>query len=523
MSERGIGIPITRRRVLGGGLGMAAMVALSQLTPHPAQAAPRLRDYPFTLGVASGDPWPDGFVLWTRLATRPLADDGLGGMPDKDVPVRWEVAEDESMRRVVKRGSVLATPELAHSVHVEVKGLRPGREYWYRFSAGGDESPIGRTRTAPDPSAAVPFTLGFVSCQQWLDGFYTAYRHMAGQDLDVIVHLGDYIYEGPYGPTGGARNTPLSEAHNAQLFTLAQYRLRYSLVNSDPDLQAAHAIAPWIVTCDDHEIINDWADESTAGMSPENLLRLRANGFRAYYENLPLRASSIPEGPDIQLYRSFRYGRLASFFVLDGRQYRSAQDFSRRFDEDRSMLGMEQERWLVDGLGRSGATWNMLANQVEMYQQNRFAADGGLEQFHPDIWDGYEAARRRLFQGIQEQRVANPVVITGDAHWSAAADLKADFNDQGSPTIGVEFLGTSISSGGNGVDLNEAGRLQLAANPHVKFVNNLRGWVTCRVAENTWETDYNVVSGITDRNGVASVRRSFVVEAGRPGLQDADA
>ncbi|MFI0480756.1 alkaline phosphatase D family protein [Actinomadura sp. 9N215] len=499
------------------------MVALSRLTPDPAQASPRLAGYPFTFGVASGDPWPDGVVLWTRLATTPLADDGLGGMPGKDVPVRWEVAEDDAMRRVVKRGSVLAAPELAHSVHVEVKGLRPGREYWYRFSAGGEESPIGRTRTAPDPSAAVPFTLAFASCQQWVDGFYTVYRHMAAQDLDVIFHLGDYIYEGAYGPTGGARNTPLSAAHNARLFTLAQYRLRYSLTNSDPDLQAAHRIAPWIVTPDDHEIINDWADESVPGISPENVLRMRAAGFRAYYENLPLRPSSMPQGPDMQIFRRFRYGRLASFFVLDGRQYRSAQDFARRFDADRSMLGSGQERWLLDGLGRSRTTWNMLANQVEMYQQNRFTADGGIEQFHPDIWDGYEAARRRLFGGIQRRRVANPVVITGDAHWSAAADLKADFNDQGSPTIGVEFMGTSITSGGNGVDMTEGSRLQLRANPHLKFVNNLRGYVACRVAAKTWETDYNVISKITDQSGVVSVRRRFAVEAGRPGLQDAGA
>ncbi|MEV5889331.1 alkaline phosphatase D family protein [Nonomuraea fuscirosea] len=511
----------SRRQLLTYATGAAGLIALGQMPGHATDPTPALPANPFTSGVSSGDPRPDGVVLWTRLATDPLADDGLGGMPRTPVPVRWELAEDDGMRRVVRRGVATARPELAHAVHVEVNGLRPGREYWYRFTVGNETSRTGRTKTAPDPGWNTEISFAYASCQQWETGFYTAYRDLAAQDLDLIGHLGDYIYELAIGATGGARKTSLSPAHNAPTQTLSQYRLRYALVNSDPDLQAARAVAPWFVALDDHDVEDNWgADRSPTGGTPENFLRRRAAAFRACFENQPMRPSALPAGPDMSMYQRLRYGRLATFHVLDERQFRSPADIAARLDPGRTMLGERQAAWLLDGLGRSRSTWNLLANQVQMFQLDRLT-DPGLQQLNPDTWDGYAAERDRLWAGITEREVANPVVITGDAHVNCAAELKADFAKPDSPTVGVEFLATSITSGGNGSDTTPGGAEWLAANPHLKFFNNQRGYVRCHVAQDTMRADYVVVDQITTPDGTASVRKSFVVESGRPALQDA--
>jgi alkaline phosphatase D len=441
-------------------------------------------------------------------------------MPPERVPVQWEVAEDDGFRRVVRRGVATADPDLAHSVHVEVDGLRPGREYWYRFAAAGEISPAGRTKTAPSDGAG-SLSLAVVSCQDWAAGFYTAYRGIAADDLDLVLHLGDYIYEYGIGATGGQRRTPLSAAHNAETLTLDQYRLRYSLVNSDPDLQAALAAAPFAVTLDDHDVQDNWAAETEpTGGTPENLLRRRAAAFRAAYENLPLRHTSLPRGPGMVMHRRLDYGRIAAIQVLDERQFRSPLDIGAREDAARTMLGSEQERWLLDGLGRSRATWNVLANQVMMFQLDRLT-DPGLQQLNPDTWDGYAAARDRLLGGIVQRGVANPIVLTGDAHVNCAADLKADFGDPGSATVGSEFVATSITSGGNGADMTAGGQEWLAANPHLRFFNSQRGYVRCRATPEEWRTDYVVADRVTTPGGALSVRKSFVIEAGQAGMHDA--
>ncbi|WP_201760528.1 MULTISPECIES: alkaline phosphatase D family protein [unclassified Nonomuraea] len=510
----------SRRRMLAYAAGLAGLAAVAQVPGGWTDSSPALPSSPFTLGVASGDPRPDGVVLWTRLAPQPLADDGLGGMPRSPVPVRWEVAEDDGMRKVVRRGVATARPELAHAVHVEVRGLRPGRVYWYRFTVGSDDSPVGRTKTAPDPRRAVPVSFAFASCQAWDIGFYTAYRDLSGQDLDLVAHLGDYIYENGVAATGGARGTPLSPAHGELVQTLSQYRLRHSLVGTDTDLQAARAAAPWLFTLDDHDVEDNWgADRSPTGATPENFLRRRAAAFRAFYENNPMRPSALPVGPDMAMHHRVGYGRLANFFVLDARQFRSPIDIGARLDPSRTMLGEEQERWLLKELADSSSTWNLLANQVMMFQLDRLT-DPGLQQLNPDTWDGYAAARARLWAGIGERRVSNPVVLTGDAHVNCAAELKADFADPDSPSVGVEFVGTSITSGGDGSDSTPGGQEWLAANPHLKFFNNQRGYVRCRADADTLTTDYVVVDKVTTAGGAASVRRSFVVESGRPALQD---
>ncbi len=350
---------IDRRKFLGlGGAGVAALALGAGSLTEEAVAAPRFSGYPFSLGVASGDPEPGGVVLWTRLAPRPLAPDGRGGMPDRAVPVRWEVAHDEKFRAVVRHGVELARPKFAHSVHVEVEGLEPNRVYFYRFKAGGEISAVGRTRTAPSPNASLAgMSFAFASCQQYEHGYFTAYERMAEEDLDLVVHLGDYIYE--YGPNeyvaaGGNVRRHIGE----EITTLADYRRRHALYRGDEDLQAAHAAFPWIVTWDDHELENNYADEiSEKDTEPDQkmevFLERRANAYQAYYEHMPLRRTSIPSGPDMRIYRRLTYGNLAEFNVLDTRQYRSDQpcgdgfpaDCPGRFDPNQTITGAEQERF----------------------------------------------------------------------------------------------------------------------------------------------------------------------------------
>jgi alkaline phosphatase D len=492
-------------------------------------------DYPFQLGVASGDPLPDGVVLWTRLAPLPLADDGAGGMPDRRVAVRWEVADDENFRRVVREGTTFAYPELAHSVHVEVSGLQPARWYYYRFSAGSEVSPVGRTRTAPSPGS-VPdrFRFAFASCQAYPDGYYTAYEHMVREDLDLVVHLGDYIYEYGIPPNGGFRNHDdiLPDYLITEPVTLDRYRLQYGVYKSDPHLRAAHAAFPWVVTSDDHEVENNHAglvpEASSQTPLPEEFLVRRANAYRAYYEHMPLRLSSMPTGPDMPLYRHLTFGALADFHVLDTRQYRDDQAAGdgtdppnpESLDPARTLTGDAQEAWLLDGLAASTATWNVIAQQVFMAQRDSAAGDGLL--FSMDTWDGYAASRDRILGPIAEGGIANPVVLTGDVHANYANNLKSDFADPSSPTIGVEFVGTSIASGQDGADSSETGDRILAENPHIRFFNGQRGYVSCTVTPELWRSDYRVVPYVTQPGAEITTRASFVTEAGNPGLQLVD-
>ena len=330
-----MGVMDRRRFVKLSGASAAALVFGAGPFSEKAASRPKFSGYPFRLGVASGDPLPDGVVLWTRLAPKPLADDGHGGMPDRNVPVRWEVAADEGFRKVVRRGTEVARPELAHSVHVEVEGLAPARWYYYRFKAGDEISPVGRTRTAPAPGAKVSeLSFAFASCQQFEHGYFTAYRRMAEEDLDLVVHLGDYIYE--YGPNeyvapGGNVRQHVGE----EIQSLADYRQRHAQYKGAPNLRRAHAAFPWIVTWDDHDAENNYADEiSENDDPPEVFLRRRANAYQAYYEHMPLRRSSVPRGPDMRLYRRLTYGDLAEFNVLDTRQYRSDQPCGDDFPDD---------------------------------------------------------------------------------------------------------------------------------------------------------------------------------------------
>ena len=486
---------------------------------HSAVRNVRFASDPFTLGVAAGDPSPDGFVLWTRLAPAPLAG---GEMPDEAVEVRWEIADDEGMQRIVQSGTAAAKPELAHSVHVEVSGLRADRWYFYRFHAGEATSRVGRARTVP-VADALPARLRFAvaSCQHYETGHFTAYKHMLADDLDLIVHLGDYIYE-------GAATAGRTRMHvGGELESLVDYRNRYAQYRTDEHLQNAHARFPWLVTWDDHEFDNNCAGDTSEqkDVTTEHFLTRRAAAYQAYYEHMPLRAAQLPDGPHLKLYRSSAFGRLAAFQVLDTRQYRSDQPCgdgkkapcTEVFSQQSTVLGAAQEKWLTDQLRSSGARWNVLAQQIMMARVDR--VPGESVAWSMDQWSGYDAPRTRLLSTIADAKVANPVVLTGDIHSNWVNDLKVDFDNPQAPTVATEFVGTSISSSGDGVDKPKGHSRTLAENPFVKFFNTQRGYIRCDVGPNQWQSDYCVMEKVSEPDSPASLRASFVVEAGRPGAQ----
>jgi len=510
---------ISRRTLLRTG---ALLVAGSGI-PRAYAVSPASGS-PFTLGVASGDPLPDSVILWTRLALQPF--EPGGGIPSKEVPVEWEVAADERFARVVRRGTAIARPERGHSVHVDVRGLEPARWYWYRFRTAGQVSPAARTRTAPTLDAAnTRLRFAFASCQNWPNGYFSAYRRMAEEDLDLVFHLGDYIYEAPIGATT-KRLEAAPEAARPEPKTLEGYRFRHALYRSDPDLQAVHHAFPWIVAWDDHEVADNWAgDLDTKGTPPDEFRRRRTAAFQAYYEHMPVRLEA-PTGPDYRIYRRFTFGRLAEFNVLDTRQYRTDQPCGdgrkprcpETLSPRATLLGREQESWLFDGLDRSQARWNVLAQQIFMSQFDN--VPGPDELFAMDKWDGYVSARRRLFGYLADRRPSNPVVLAGDAHLSLVSDLKLDFDNPKSPTVAVEFSGTAISSGG--VTPEVAARTQAAVSeqPHIRYYEGIkRGYVRCEVDPGQWRTDLRAVETVARPDAPISTDASFVVEAGQGRVQ----
>lgn len=522
--------PVTRRVVLAGSAGALALTAAlpgtaAALSTGPRAAAPGRLSDPFTLGVASGDPFPDGMVLWTRLAPDPLAADGLGGMPARPVEVEWELSDDEGFTRIARRGVTTAVPGSAHSVHVELAGLRPAAEFFYRFRAEGHLSPVGRTRTTPPPEAlGRPLTMCFASCSNYPAGLFTAYRALAADDPDLVLHLGDYQYEG----AGGAN--PFRPVAGPETSTLAGYRQRHAQYKTDPDLQAAHAVAPWLVVWDDHELDNNWADEvpQDPHLQPrEVFLARRAASFQAYYENMPLRASSVPRGIDMQLYRRVGWGRLATFHMMDTRQYRADQacgdgrriGCDERLDTSRSITGAEQEAWLLDRFRRSTARWDVLGQQV-FFAQRDFD-QGPVESYSMDGWDGYVASRDRITRGWVDAGVRNAMVLTGDVHTHWANELTLDYRDPTGPTVGTELVCTSITSGGNGTDSDPAADPTVRENPHIKFRNAQRGYVRTRFTADEVTADFRVVQSVTTPDSPVSTRARFAIPDRAPALDAA--
>lgn len=510
------------RRGVMLGLGATGLLA------GRARSQPIFAGYPFQLGVAAGEPAPDGFVIWTRLAPLPL--EPGHGMPARTVPVAWEVAADAGFRTIVHKGEALARPELAHAVHVEVAGLEPGRPYWYRFNAGGEQSLTGRAKTAPAKGADVQrVRLGVCGCQNYQHGFYTAHRKLAGEDVDFVFCYGDYIYEGrgervwnsPVGPVENPRQV-LGE----DCFSLDDYRRRYAQYKMDADLQASHAAAAWFCVWDDHEVANDWTGEHDRRGTPPELFALRRQAAaQAYYEHMPLRPAALPRGPAIQIYRRADYGRLLSLHLMDTRQFRSPQPCNDRWiacseldRPDAEVMGQAQERWLQEGLS-GPARWKALGQQVMLMDLDR--EPGPDYVVNSDTWAGYRAPRERLLRFIRDRKIDNAIVLTGDEHQHFAGELQVDGRRPEPRPVAVEFVGTSISSNGDGEDLRPQYARIKAANPQLKFVNSQRGYLVCDVTPERWLTEFKVLDRITTRGGTLSTRMKLAVEAGQPKLVEA--
>jgi alkaline phosphatase D len=517
---------IDRRSFLRGTLSAGALL----VTPgaFARSVAAQLPADPFTLGVASGEPTADGLVLWTRLAPDPLAEDGLGGMPQHSFAVDWQLAEDAAFRRVVRTGTEHTDAGSAHSVHVEVDGLEPGRDYWYRFRTGHWPSPIGRTRTTPAATSLAPLFFASSSCAHWEHGYFTVYRHIADAAPDVIFCLGDYYYEG--GPRYDPPLSAIVRTHvGHRCHTLTGYRRRNAQYKTDPDLQAAHAAAPWLVVPDDHEVENNWAgDHAYRPADAHRFLRMRTAAYRAYWEHMPLRRASRPTGSHMQLFRTANWGALATFHLLDTRQFRDAQTCASGTlplcapsnDPARTMLGAAQESWLAAGLTRSTARWDFLAQQVMLTSTTRdFDGQGAMvppDTVNSDCWDGYPAARDRLLNSVRAANLRNFVVLTGDVHKHWAADIPGLID--GLP-MGAELVTSSVSSGGDGEPEPRWVPAAQRRHPNLRYYDGRRGWIAGYLTPERLRADYHVVARVSTPLWPDSIAASFELADGVPGLR----
>ncbi|MEM7143448.1 MAG: alkaline phosphatase D family protein [Actinomycetota bacterium] len=480
----------------------------STLPPGPSFAVD-----PFSLGVASGDPASESVVLWTRLAPAPL--DPGGGMAPEPVTVGWQVGADENMAEIVASGEAVADPAFAHSVHVVLEGLEPARTYWYRFFVGDWETEIARTRTTPAPDAlADRLAIGHVSCQRFSSGYWTALDDLATHDLDAVVHCGDYIYEN--------NGTDVRSLELPEPTEVDGYRAIYAGYKADPSLRAAHAVAPWILTWDDHEVENNYqgdvAQNGSETPDEASFLARRAAAYQAWWEHMPVRLAA-PTGPRWPIHRGVDFGRLLSMSVLDTRQYRTDQvcaerDVGPRCDgsdgPDFTVLGTEQEAWLSGRLRGSDAVYNTMVQQIVM-QQWRFLP--GDAAWNLDQWDGYPAARDRLFDDLRRPDVRNPVVLTGDVHSSWVGSLASDFDDETAEVFGTEFVGTSVSSDGGA--LEPILPAVLAQNPHIEWAQaTKRGWTHHEITPTEWRADYREVDDATVEASPVAVATSWVLPDG---------
>jgi alkaline phosphatase D len=505
---------------------LAASAALAQSLPRSLQAASRA-DNLFALGVASGSPLHDGVVLWTRLI-----DPQGRQFEQKPLAVAWEVADDEGFRRIVQKGSAPALPELGHAVHVELRGLQPDRWYFYRFQCGNSRSVTGRTRTFPLPgSAASKLRLSYASCQRWEHGYYAAWRHMQDEQLDAVCFVGDYIYE-------YTRNKKDIRSHDVgKPLDLPSYRDRYAVYKSDADLQGMHAQCPWLLTWDDHEVINDYAGLQAPGL-PADFPALRAAAYQAYYEHMPLRASVLTQGPagmqagaEMRLYDRVSFGDLADFHILDTRQYRTLQACSvddkgggngvkrdacsALRDPQRSMLGFEQEAWLANGFKAARQRppkWTLIVQETRFGPMRSYNKKGETSVGN-DAWDGYPGTRARLVQSLIDNQSPNPVLLGGDVHSNWVGHVKADYDKPDSANVGVELTGTSISSNNN-APANIPRHVE--ENPHFIFGDGYRrGYGVVELSAHKMTANLRVVTDVTDPDAGIETLASFEQEAGR--------
>lgn len=515
---------LRRRTLLGAPLvpltaGLASPAFVRHALAVTAADVPR-----FTLGVASGQPRADSVVLWTRL---------MGIDLPAQVTVAWELAHDEGFEQIVARGSETAEAAWAHSVHAEPAGLAPDRWYFYRFTALGQRSPMGRTRTAPAldaPLAGTTLRAVLASCQRWEHGRYAAWAHVAQRDLDLVLFAGDYIYEYAAPPTS-VRPHELPAAR-----TLAQYRERYALHKSDEALQAAHAALPWWLIWDDHEVVNDYAGLHALQVGEAAFAVQRAAAYQAYWEHQPLRKSQRPVNGALPLFERSPWGRLAMLHLMDGRQYRSVQaclpmlpgpgaptvnvaDCAALADPSRSLLGQVQERWLDAGWDLE-RPWNLLLQPTLMARASRTpVTDADPGKAWTDGWDGYPQARARLLDTLARRQVPGPVVLGGDVHAHYVADLKTDFRDERAPAVATEFCCTSISS--NGLPQLFTHQI-LAANPHIRHGrSDQRGYTALTLDARGLQAELMAVRDSADARSPVEVQARFAVDVRQPGAHPA--
>ena len=511
----------SRRDFLAGSLALTT-AGISAPRILRAAAKPIFTADPFTLGVASGYPTATSVVLWTRLAPSPR--EPGGGMPPEVYAVKWEVATDSAMKNVVRSGTAFASPEWAHSLHVEPQALESGREYWYRFTAGDARSTIGRTKTTPALDAPLKqMRLAVVSCQHYEHGYFNAYRHMLDDNLDLITHVGDYIYESTWGKEGvRSHGTP-------DAFTLEDYRARYALYKSDPDLAAAHAAYPWVVTWDDHEVNNDYAgDVSQDNDDPELFLARRAAAYRAYYEHQPLPARMIPFGSRMRLYSHYSYGDLVSMTLLDQRQYRSPEacprpgrggsnrvktsECAELQSQTRTMLGARQESWAFGAMSADIKPWNLIAQGTVMSYIDEDA--GPEKQFWTDGWAGYPAARERFMNFLSNAKIKNPVVLSGDIHAFITSGLRLRAGELDSPVVASEFVTTSVSA--QALPQSTLTKWQ-SINPNLLLATSEhRGYTRLDITRERLPADFMAMESVQTPQSVRKTLRSIVVESGKP-------
>lgn len=512
-----------RRQLLSLAAASAALVSL----PKAGWGRLNWPTNPFSLGVASGSPGSESMVLWTRLGSEALQQTGR---TLSNVDVSWQLAHDPQFSQIIQQGQLQAKPELGHSLHAEVSGLAPAREYYYRFLSGQASSPIGRTRTFPAPHrSAARLRLAYASCQRWGDGFYSAYRDMREQNLDVVMFLGDYLYEYPPSASRDVRPTT-----GGWVLTLDDYRARYALHKSDPHLQAMHAQCPWIVTWDDHEVQNDYAElhAGFSGAPVQDFAARRRDAYQAFYENMPVRYADFAQllnrqSDQVKVFGSAKFGQLATLYNLDNRQYRhrqactpgdrpggariNPQHCELLGQEYRTLLGEQQEGWLKRQFERSQTQWNLIGQQSLIGPRDMGA---GMSRVWNDGWDGYPAARQRLIDAMHTTGLKNPVVLGGDVHQNWVGHVLADYARPDSQAVAVEFCGTSITSRNRATEA-EIERI-LQHSPYFVFANaQYRGYGVVDVQQHSLTTSLRAVKNVRDPASEVLTLSRFTVEAGR--------
>ena len=533
LNKSGMQVQTTKARASRRDLLKLAVAAVAPLSYALSPAQATLKHNPFSIGVASGSPNHHSVVLWTRLMAEPGS--SKTQFADTDVSVKWEVADDEGFKVNRRAGQVVALAALAHSVHLELDGLQSDRWYFYRFQIGDAQSTTGRTRTLPHPEAMVQkLRVAYASCQRWEHGYFSAYDHMCQENLDMVLFLGDYIYE-----YAGAAN-PVRLPKGGWVNSLDDYRERYALHKSEKGLQAMHAQCPWLVTWDDHEVSNDYAglERGQSGNISFNFAAQRARAYQAFYEHMPLRASALiksieglAQGAELRIYGQVPYGKLANIYLLDDRQYRDKQVCNKSdghgsgfinpdqcedwFNLKRSLLGLEQTKWLDQAFAnaqKDARPWNVVAQQT-IFGRRDFRIGAGYTLWN-DGWDGYSAARQQMTQSMQNKALKNPVLIGGDVHENWVGHVMADAYKDDSAKLGVEFCGAGITARSAG---NSKLPARLAENPHFIFADSERkGYGVVEFTAKQIQTELRVVDDVRQPQTKIETLAKFEVEAGVP-------